>query len=154
MVAVVLLERIEKLGQMGQVVNVKPGFARNYLLPQKKALRATKGSYPIGMPLSMNEYEALFRHLTNQPEVTPPTVGPLWKPARKAEPGRAAVPAAPVVGAGLPARRSVTAAPSTTSSATGSKMVAPRKWPLPLPLGLYWRPSTSGTAPSATPFST
>jgi large subunit ribosomal protein L9 len=42
MVAVVLLERIEKLGQMGQVVNVKPGFARNYLLPQKKALRATK----------------------------------------------------------------------------------------------------------------
>ncbi|MBV9522259.1 MAG: 50S ribosomal protein L9 [Alphaproteobacteria bacterium] len=42
MVAVVLLERIEKLGQMGQVVNVKPGFARNFLLPQKKALRATK----------------------------------------------------------------------------------------------------------------
>jgi large subunit ribosomal protein L9 len=42
MVQVVLLERIEKLGQMGQVVNVKPGFARNYLLPKKKALRATK----------------------------------------------------------------------------------------------------------------
>src|SRR5215470_1900186 len=42
MVAVVLLERIEKLGQMGQVVNVKPGYARNFLLPQKKALRATK----------------------------------------------------------------------------------------------------------------
>jgi large subunit ribosomal protein L9 len=42
MVSVVLLERVEKLGQMGQVVNVKPGFARNYLLPQKKALRATK----------------------------------------------------------------------------------------------------------------
>jgi len=42
MVAVVLLERIEKLGQMGQVVNVKPGYARNYLLPKKKALRATK----------------------------------------------------------------------------------------------------------------
>ncbi|MSP67357.1 MAG: 50S ribosomal protein L9 [Alphaproteobacteria bacterium] len=38
---VILLERIEKLGQMGDVVNVKPGFARNYLLPQKKALRAT-----------------------------------------------------------------------------------------------------------------
>src|SRR5258706_15607018 len=44
MVAVVLLERIEKLGQMGQVVNVKPGFARNYLLPQKKAMRATKAN--------------------------------------------------------------------------------------------------------------
>jgi large subunit ribosomal protein L9 len=39
---VVLLERIEKLGQMGDVVKVKPGFARNFLLPQKKALRATK----------------------------------------------------------------------------------------------------------------
>ncbi len=42
MVAVVLLERVEKLGQMGQVVNVKPGFARNFLLPKRKALRATK----------------------------------------------------------------------------------------------------------------
>ncbi len=38
---VILLERIEKLGQMGDLVNVKPGFARNYLLPKKKALRAT-----------------------------------------------------------------------------------------------------------------
>lgn len=41
---VILMERIEKLGQMGDVVSVKPGFARNYLLPQKKALRATKGN--------------------------------------------------------------------------------------------------------------
>ena len=39
---VILLERIETLGQMGDVVNVKPGYARNYLLPQKKALRATE----------------------------------------------------------------------------------------------------------------
>lgn len=39
---IILLERIEKLGQMGDVVTVKGGFARNYLLPQKKALRATK----------------------------------------------------------------------------------------------------------------
>lgn len=39
---VVLLERIEKLGQMGDVVKVKPGYARNYLLPRHKALRATK----------------------------------------------------------------------------------------------------------------
>jgi large subunit ribosomal protein L9 len=38
----ILLERVPKLGQMGDVVKVKPGFARNYLLPQKKALRATK----------------------------------------------------------------------------------------------------------------
>lgn len=39
---VILLERVEKLGQMGQVVNVKAGYARNFLLPKKKALRATK----------------------------------------------------------------------------------------------------------------
>jgi large subunit ribosomal protein L9 len=39
---VILLERIERLGQMGDVVNVKPGFARNFLFPQKKALRANK----------------------------------------------------------------------------------------------------------------
>lgn len=38
---VILLERIEKLGQMGDIVKVKPGFARNFLLPQGKALRAT-----------------------------------------------------------------------------------------------------------------
>lgn len=38
---VILLERVEKLGQMGDLVNVKPGYARNYLLPQKKAMRAS-----------------------------------------------------------------------------------------------------------------
>jgi large subunit ribosomal protein L9 len=41
---VVLLERIEKLGQMGDVVAVKDGYARNYLVPQGKALRATKAN--------------------------------------------------------------------------------------------------------------
>ncbi len=41
---VVLLERVEKLGQMGDVVVVKDGYARNYLLPQGKALRATKAN--------------------------------------------------------------------------------------------------------------
>jgi large subunit ribosomal protein L9 len=40
-VELILLQRVEKLGQMGEIVKVKPGFARNYLLPQKKALRAT-----------------------------------------------------------------------------------------------------------------
>lgn len=38
---VILLERVEKLGQMGEEVKVKDGFARNFLLPMKKALRAT-----------------------------------------------------------------------------------------------------------------
>ena len=37
----ILLERVEKLGQMGDVVSVKDGYARNFLLPQKKAMRAT-----------------------------------------------------------------------------------------------------------------
>ena len=44
MIEVILLERIERLGQMGQVVKVRPGFARNFLLPQSKALRATKAN--------------------------------------------------------------------------------------------------------------
>jgi large subunit ribosomal protein L9 len=39
---IILLERIENLGQMGDVVRVKPGYARNYLLPRNKAVRATE----------------------------------------------------------------------------------------------------------------
>jgi len=39
---VILLERIPKLGQMGDIVRVRDGFARNFLLPQKKALRSTE----------------------------------------------------------------------------------------------------------------
>jgi len=41
---VILLERVAKLGQMGEVVDVKPGFARNYLLPQGKALSASEAN--------------------------------------------------------------------------------------------------------------
>ncbi len=41
---VILLERVEKLGQMGDEVKVKDGFARNFLLPEKKALHATKAN--------------------------------------------------------------------------------------------------------------
>jgi len=41
---IVLLERVEKLGQMGDVVRVKDGYARNFLLPEGKALRATKAN--------------------------------------------------------------------------------------------------------------
>jgi large subunit ribosomal protein L9 len=41
---VILLQRIAKLGQMGDVVRVRDGYARNYLLPQRKALRATEAS--------------------------------------------------------------------------------------------------------------
>lgn len=55
---VILLERIERLGQMGDVVKVKPGFARNYLLPQRKALRAT--------PENRAYFEAQRQHLEAQ----------------------------------------------------------------------------------------
>jgi large subunit ribosomal protein L9 len=41
MVQVILLERVGRLGHMGDTVEVKPGYARNFLLPRKKALRAT-----------------------------------------------------------------------------------------------------------------
>lgn len=44
---IVLLERVEKLGQMGDVVTVKNGYARNFLLPQGKALRATKSNLEL-----------------------------------------------------------------------------------------------------------
>ena len=43
-IEVILLERIDSLGHMGELVKVRPGYARNYLLPQKKALRATKSN--------------------------------------------------------------------------------------------------------------
>ena len=52
---VILLERIETLGEMGEVVSVRPGYARNYLLPQKKALRASKEN--------MAYFEAQKKHL-------------------------------------------------------------------------------------------
>ena len=44
---VILLERVENLGQMGDVVTVKPGYARNYLLPQRKALRANDANKKV-----------------------------------------------------------------------------------------------------------
>lgn len=44
---IILLERIARLGNLGDIVNVKNGYARNYLLPQKKALRATEANKAI-----------------------------------------------------------------------------------------------------------
>jgi large subunit ribosomal protein L9 len=52
---VILLERVAKLGQMGEVVRVKDGFARNFLLPQGKALRATKDN--------RTKFESMKTHL-------------------------------------------------------------------------------------------
>ncbi|WP_203072595.1 50S ribosomal protein L9 [Falsiroseomonas ponticola] len=42
MIEVILMQRVEKLGQMGELVKVRPGYARNFLLPQGKAIRANK----------------------------------------------------------------------------------------------------------------
>lgn len=42
MIELILMQRVEKLGQMGDLVKVKPGYARNFLLPQGKAIRASK----------------------------------------------------------------------------------------------------------------
>lgn len=47
MTQVVLLERVGRLGGIGDVVTVKPGFARNFLIPQKKALHATKANLAV-----------------------------------------------------------------------------------------------------------
>src|SRR6201996_1219801 len=44
---VILLERVEKLGTLGDVVKVKDGYARNYLLPRSKALRATSANIKV-----------------------------------------------------------------------------------------------------------
>lgn len=44
---IILLERVEKLGQMGDIVTVKDGYARNFLLPEKKALRASETNQKV-----------------------------------------------------------------------------------------------------------
>lgn len=64
---IILLERVERLGQMGDVVNVKNGYARNYLLPQKKALRKTKGNLAI-FESKRKEYEAYNLKLKSEAE--------------------------------------------------------------------------------------
>jgi large subunit ribosomal protein L9 len=60
---VILLERVAKLGQMGEVVRVKDGFARNYLLPKGKALRATEENRSRfeGMKVELTERNAELR---------------------------------------------------------------------------------------------
>ncbi len=57
---VILLERVDSLGGMGDVVSVKPGYARNFLLPQKKALRASKENIAY--------FDAKKKHLESENE--------------------------------------------------------------------------------------
>ena len=59
---IILLERVENLGQMGDEVKVKPGYARNFLLPQKKALRATEANRAVfGERRAQLEAENLYK---------------------------------------------------------------------------------------------
>jgi large subunit ribosomal protein L9 len=67
MIEVILLEKIERLGTLGAVVKVKPGFARNFLLPQKKALRATKANLEL-FEKQRAELEAHNVHLRTDAE--------------------------------------------------------------------------------------
>ena len=60
MVQLVLLERVSKLGSMGDIVNVKPGYARNYLLPQKKALRASEENIKMWMKNTLIPLDIIF----------------------------------------------------------------------------------------------
>ena len=64
---VILLERVEKLGLMGDVVNVKPGYARNYLLPKNKAISAT-ATNKEQFENKRNEYEATNLETKNEAE--------------------------------------------------------------------------------------
>ena len=65
---IILLERIDRLGQMGDVVNVKNGYARNYLFPKKKALRKTADNMKL-FEAKRAEYEALNAKLKADAEV-------------------------------------------------------------------------------------
>ena len=64
---IILLERIERLGQMGDVVNVKNGYARNYLFPQQKALRKTADNLKL-FEAKRKEYEAINAKLKAEAE--------------------------------------------------------------------------------------
>jgi large subunit ribosomal protein L9 len=64
---IILLERVEKLGQIGDVVSVKPGYARNFLLPKKKALRATKVNISY-FESQRTQIEAVNLELRNEAE--------------------------------------------------------------------------------------
>ena len=64
---IILLERIDRLGQMGDVVNVKNGYARNYLFPQHKALRKTADNMKL-FESKRKEYEAINAKLKSEAE--------------------------------------------------------------------------------------
>ena len=74
---VILLERVAKLGQMGEVVKVKDGFARNFLLPKNKALRANAANMA-----RFESTKAILRPITLKPRPKPPP----WPPRLTGKP--------------------------------------------------------------------
>ncbi len=70
---VILLERVAKLGQMGEVVTVKDGYARNYLLPQKKAMRANDANRAAFEAKKRNSKPATSRP-AKKPSSLPPVL--------------------------------------------------------------------------------
>ena len=58
---VILLQRVEKLGQMGEVVNVKPGYARNYLLPKRLAMEVSDNNLLV-IEKEKKSYEAWIQN--------------------------------------------------------------------------------------------
>ena len=71
---IVLLERVEKLGKIGDVVRVKPGYARNFLLPQGKALRANKQNL-AKFEAERNAIEATNADAKKRAELLSETIG-------------------------------------------------------------------------------
>ena len=63
---VILLEKVSKLGDIGQTVNVKPGYARNFLFPNKIAIRATKENKEVfEKQLGQAPYQIVHRTLSH-----------------------------------------------------------------------------------------
>ena len=63
---IVLLQRVEKLGLMGEIVNVKTGYARNYLIPTKKALRASKENIAFFFLMPEIRIELFDQYITTE----------------------------------------------------------------------------------------
>ena len=58
---IILTEKVNNLGNLGDIVHVKPGYARNYLLPQGKAIRATKENIEIFEKRGLKEKKTIIK---------------------------------------------------------------------------------------------
>ena len=128
---VILLERVEKLGQMGDEVRVKDGFARNFLLPKKKALRATKANRDYFQAqkaqLEANNLERRRRSREGRPEAGRQVL-------RADPPGRRPRPA---LWLGQPARRRRRRGKGRLQASTATRSISARR---SRPIGLFTIP--------------